>query len=620
VVLGLTVSTFEGFDPEDFAAFESRKWRSNRFNLERMRVRDKLALLGVELVTRAPALADGLTREVSGHTPTIFNNHEVDALWLCFRRPDAEHRDLLAALEQVRPLSETVRDPQPLHKEVLLAVRVSEEGLEVSLRLHAHAWVDAQNLLVRCEDQADCASWAGLLAELGQREGFDSLVGEHALGPGLPFDATSIAALRGLVGADSGWLLVRHRFPAADPRLAGSDCAALVADDLAALLPLRRFVAWSDATDRLDLAARLAQRRAAATAAAEAAATIASEPAVAAQTFTPKAAEAAGAEPAGEEPAPTDTRAPSSVVPPAAATPPTAYVAPEPIRDEDRRPEWARFTPAPRPPRPERGADRREPRRDGPPRGPRPRPDQRPPAEGRPFAPGAARHGADAATATFDETAREPRPAARSSGDRPHGDRVRDDRPSGDRPSGDRPSGDRPRGDRRFGDRPYGDRPRGDRPYGDRVPGPGVPGGPPEPAPARGPGDRGPGDRGPGDRGPGGDRRFGDRPHGDRPRGDRRDDRGGPRGGGRRDDRGGRRDGGERSWSAGPGEERRPAPARELKPSDAPVEARCQARVLDGLFRGQLGTVLDIDARGNAQVLIHKRTVRVEVAHLQRVE
>lgn len=70
----------------------------------------------------------------------------------------------------------------------------------------------------------------------------------------------------------------------------------------------------------------------------------------------------------------------------------------------------------------------------------------------------------------------------------------------------------------------------------------------------------------------------------------------------------------------GPDEPRRAPKPAELKPSDAPVEARCTARVLDGLFRGQIGTVIDIDGKGNAQVLIHKRTVRVPSEQLQRLE
>ncbi len=68
-MFGLTVDRFEGFDAKDYDAFEQRKWSSTRFNLERMKVADKLKILGVRLLDIFREQGLDLQREITPHHP-----------------------------------------------------------------------------------------------------------------------------------------------------------------------------------------------------------------------------------------------------------------------------------------------------------------------------------------------------------------------------------------------------------------------------------------------------------------------------------------------------------------------------------------------------------------------
>ena len=52
--MGLFDERFDGWQASDFAAFEQRKWSSNRFNLERGRVRRRL----IDLLAQVREAAD----------------------------------------------------------------------------------------------------------------------------------------------------------------------------------------------------------------------------------------------------------------------------------------------------------------------------------------------------------------------------------------------------------------------------------------------------------------------------------------------------------------------------------------------------------------------------------
>ncbi len=332
-MFGWTVNEFEGFDSADFEAFENHKWRSHRFNLERMRVSAKLEALGKTIVERTPEIARELETHVAEPTPTIFNDHQVDCGWLCFKRPPAEQRKLLAAIERSLTLAAEVRAPHPLHKELLLAVRVDHEGLEISLRLHAQARLDVQNIIALCEQEEQRAHVEELLRELPPT--FECRLAEHEITPADAATNDNIALLRAMRDRGEGWLIIRRRIPIDSALLAADTAVNEIVTALAALFPLRQTFAWRTDNDHLERGGP------------PDAGTPEAGGTDTGRTHPPSAKERT---PEQTPIAPATTTAPAETLPPQ-PRPRVSPAAREPISDDDRRPAWAKFTPRPRPAR-----------------------------------------------------------------------------------------------------------------------------------------------------------------------------------------------------------------------------------------------------------------------------
>ena len=79
---------WESWQPADFDAFAEPRWKSNRFNLDRTRVRNRLqslmeqASVGLDL--------NGLAWWASRVEPSLVNDHKVEQLRVLLTRPQAE--------------------------------------------------------------------------------------------------------------------------------------------------------------------------------------------------------------------------------------------------------------------------------------------------------------------------------------------------------------------------------------------------------------------------------------------------------------------------------------------------------------------------------------------------
>lgn len=253
----MSSTTFAGFGPGDFQAYEEHKWASNRFNLERMRAREKLEALAS---AAAPLVAElGLERESTHDHPTIFNGKRVDAQWVFFARPQADRRRLGVLIDKAHPLHRVVEDPAPHHLHAILSLRLFREGLEISVRVHRNAWVDLRNLAARCADAAARQELAALLAALDRG---DVSIGD-AEKPAPEVDATTIeAAAASLAGEPTrDWVRVSVRMGVDEAGGPPEQVAQAVSDVVGQLVPIYQFVAWTEQNDHLALVDRLAAER-----------------------------------------------------------------------------------------------------------------------------------------------------------------------------------------------------------------------------------------------------------------------------------------------------------------------------------------------------------------------
>jgi hypothetical protein len=240
--------TFQGFDEAAFAAFETRKWTSNLFNIERMKVRDQLRALGAGL---DPELSRGRAFhvDVTNHAPTILNGKKVNELVLYFTRTEEQQRSLAPVLDRRISLPDQIADSGEHHRHATLGVRVSSGGVEVGLMLRSTAWVDVMNLLNRVRKTEEAEELARAVRRLPAGSFVRVAPGREI--PAAEFEAPEARAFEEAVLNDAFLILFGRRIPADDVIASGAGFAALCRDVLVACLPVWDYVAWRPASNYL---------------------------------------------------------------------------------------------------------------------------------------------------------------------------------------------------------------------------------------------------------------------------------------------------------------------------------------------------------------------------------
>ena len=243
---------FAGFAANDFDAYEPRKWKSNVFNRERMEVKQKLLDLGraVEGLLRD---SDGapLFVEASVEHPAHFNHKQVEAQHLYFSRNEGARKELDAILDRGKSMTSLFDDPSPQRNHVFLAVTLRQAGLELALRLHPEAKIDRQNLTRKLADHWERERAEHLVKSL---DGFSVGVGAQSR-PAAECDADFLAALleslpeTALPGEPPPLFEAVRSFSRDEAASAGPELSRRVGEELARLLPLYHFIAWTRSND-----------------------------------------------------------------------------------------------------------------------------------------------------------------------------------------------------------------------------------------------------------------------------------------------------------------------------------------------------------------------------------
>lgn len=251
---------FEGFEARDFEAYAASKWQSNAFNLDRMRVKDKLVSLGQQLSPLQPAPdSPPLSCEVSVEHPALWNNNTVSDQQLYFTRSEDERRSLNSRNTRATSMSSLVADPSPHREHMVLCVVVNEDGVDVCVKLHPNAAVDRQNMVSKLADRWHMQAFVDLVASLPKdyQIGF---AGEEATAAS-DLDAD---ALRALVSSFADFsqspqasqakvLSIGRAHGREEACAAVADFAAQIRDDLLTLLPLYHLLAWSRQNDFVEV-------------------------------------------------------------------------------------------------------------------------------------------------------------------------------------------------------------------------------------------------------------------------------------------------------------------------------------------------------------------------------
>jgi hypothetical protein len=252
---------FSGFTTADFDAYQQKKWKSNVFNRERMEVKQKLTAFSreVQAVMLAP---DGspLAVEPSVEHPTLWNHKQVEAQHLYFSRNEGARKELDAIIERGKSIASMIEDPSPQRNHLFLAVSLTEQAIELSLKLHPDARVDRENLERKCDDHFEREKLLHLVRGLdGFRVGITpDLVSVSELDEGKLLEliaqlAKGVSPTPFAIGAPQRLFFVGRTIARAEALAAGDGLVEQAKQALLSLLPVYRFIAWSRDNDFLSI-------------------------------------------------------------------------------------------------------------------------------------------------------------------------------------------------------------------------------------------------------------------------------------------------------------------------------------------------------------------------------
>jgi hypothetical protein len=230
----------------DFHALSPGLARDPQYNDRRLVLRRKLASIAKAFVARAQQAGVALEARTSLHNPHAFNHMQVKRMWAYVCRDKAEKKRLARRIG-----AELARDLDAAYRNAYLCVALEADALEVSLRIHADAWYDGQNMVNRVRRDGVAAWKERLNALKGFRLKLADWKGEWPCGA---LERERLEEFLKYYKPGEHALAVERRWPAAPvdrPALFAPELPAQLVDELARLLPLYRWSAWSQESDHL---------------------------------------------------------------------------------------------------------------------------------------------------------------------------------------------------------------------------------------------------------------------------------------------------------------------------------------------------------------------------------
>lgn len=245
-----STESFKGFDSSAFAAFEERKWSSNIYNIERMRVGELLGQVG-DAVERRLAASDVIFgRSVTPHTPSVFNGRKVAEMALYFTRTDEQKRAIAPVLDRKVALPDQISDSGEYHRHGFLGLLIRHDRIDVGMMIHSRAWLDVMNLLNRCREREEEASKFVRMLHL-LKPGAVVRVSSGKIVPAARFDDSMVSQIEEAVMNESYTFFVGFQFQPDDPAVNVAGFADSVAEMLSGLVDLWKFCAWKPTSNFL---------------------------------------------------------------------------------------------------------------------------------------------------------------------------------------------------------------------------------------------------------------------------------------------------------------------------------------------------------------------------------
>jgi transcription antitermination factor NusG len=242
--LSLGASDFESYLPE--------RATSNAYTRARLELKQRMLAWAKAIVSRLGELGIAVDVTGSDEHPNVRNNRRVECQRIFFWRGPEARAELERLIDRKRTLAAALGDPSPHKSHAYLGLKIDSTHVDVSIEVHAEAWVDLRNLRARVDD-------AGRALEL--TTALEALPEQYAIGlatdanpaPANGIGTDAIRALLDRCESERAPLWLGWRVP----RELAVQHAELLADQLGdaivALGPVYKLLAWAPDNDLLVL-------------------------------------------------------------------------------------------------------------------------------------------------------------------------------------------------------------------------------------------------------------------------------------------------------------------------------------------------------------------------------
>lgn len=240
------------FEEEDFNAFEEVKWSSNRFNLERMRISEKLLLIGEELNKFLNPNPIFIEYQTTPWNPCIFNHHRVDEILLFFKRSKEEEKSVIHLIDKKVSIPEEIKEVSPHKKHIILGVRIFKLGIEAGLYLHSYSWIDLINFEHRTKNFWEMGKFLDIINSL-PADFILLTANEKKLLGAEKLKEKDIEALQKEILEKSSFFFIGKFYPREDKILRGERILKEFKDIFLKLIIIFNFIAWSRNNDFISI-------------------------------------------------------------------------------------------------------------------------------------------------------------------------------------------------------------------------------------------------------------------------------------------------------------------------------------------------------------------------------
>ncbi len=236
----------------DFDAYLPERATSNAYTEPRFALKERMLAWAKGVVTRLAEIGVPVEVTASDEHPSLRNGWRVASQRVFFWRDAAARGEIERLVDKKRSLEATLADTAPHQRHPFLELRIDAAKVEVSVELHAEAWVDTRNLRALLGDPARTLELTSALEALPIQFTI-GLATESERTPAAEATSDRVRELASRAEQENTALWIGWTIPR-DLAVTHSELLdEQLEDAIVALGPIQKLIAWATDNDWIDL-------------------------------------------------------------------------------------------------------------------------------------------------------------------------------------------------------------------------------------------------------------------------------------------------------------------------------------------------------------------------------